>query len=607
MNRRLLRWLLPCSTVFLLSQGSVGAEQSQVVSDPVVRLLPAQSGNFQDALQALAAQAHVTFVAEGRPLHLTLSDADRPHLPEAGGPLSQAAEKLAAAYDYDVARQGNVFLLTKRYTDPEDLPGVTLTECLQSLEDVRRVTGPFNPRVPPDRYGVRQPLVGDLVASLTPQQLWAMAGNTSGTMLRVASLTPEQQAQVWRVVLYFYVQIPLEPMERGFADLKEAVKPDTKLAFRWEDIAGLHIFGYVLPASVTGHSGFQPLSNPNNRVGYDPQGTVAILMTPHPIIGPDKIPHLPNDPTDPRPAAGTEKKVEAKSQTVGIGEAVQPRSTIADIVGALNARRGAGPLSAVDASLQSKPITVVNESRTSPGDILKAMAVIYGLRVKTEADGTQRLTRRLFQISGDVTGVPEAIRRVFPLPFLRALHSDQSDDLADQYRLYVARSYRGSARQEGEGGPDSQDNAQPNTDFQRLQWIEEKRRRQNQQMRDYLPALRNVAVRRLRLWAEPLIKAAPSGQVPLSSAPADEQQAFATVTLVQFLQSLQPLLSQHVPEYVTHFDQLYLRGGLEADERGNRHFGFLLSLPTPDGERMQGGGPGIGIPLSLKTLPFLEP
>ena len=199
--------------------------------EPLVHLTSAQARVFKDALNALSEQSHVAFVAEGWPLRATLKDKQASALADVELPLSKAVQHLAEAYDYDAQRQGKVFLLTKRYTDPADLPGVTLAECRASVEDIRDVTGPFNPQAPPEKYGVADPLIGALVASLTPSQIQAMAEKTPEKRLSVSSLTPEQQAQVWRFLLYSYVQCPLRAVEQAWPDLKEAVKPDTRLTF----------------------------------------------------------------------------------------------------------------------------------------------------------------------------------------------------------------------------------------------------------------------------------------------------------------------------------------------------------------------------------------
>ena len=92
-----------------------------------VHLSLAQSESFSDALDALTAQGHVAIVAEGAPLVPRLPKKDTQDL-TAPLPLPKVVTKLAAFFDYDAQEQDNVYILTKRYTDPKEMPCVTLEE-----------------------------------------------------------------------------------------------------------------------------------------------------------------------------------------------------------------------------------------------------------------------------------------------------------------------------------------------------------------------------------------------------------------------------------------------------------------------------------------------
>lgn len=83
-------------------------------ADPVVHLTNVTAiTDFQGALDALAAQAHVAIVAEGRPLNPHVSDDLMNSVADAT--VGQAITKIAAFSDDDVRRQKNgIFVLTKR-------------------------------------------------------------------------------------------------------------------------------------------------------------------------------------------------------------------------------------------------------------------------------------------------------------------------------------------------------------------------------------------------------------------------------------------------------------------------------------------------------------
>ena len=186
--------------------------------------------------------------------------------------------------------------------------------------------------------------------------------------------------------------------------------------------------------------------------------------------------------------------------------------------------------------VRAKPITVVGEGAVAPEKIFEAMGDVYGLRVTTDQYGTKRLARRLFQVPLSVLDLPEAVRRVFPAPFLRALHTDAADSLADQYRLYTARlDQEQSLSGDRKGGIP----ADAEANFSALKKTGDKQQELNQQMRAYLPTLRSAAVRRLRAWADPEIKLSPGGRVLLSKGGEAEQEAFAAIVMVQSLQGMQ--------------------------------------------------------------------
>lgn len=158
---------------------AAGAQQRKspavAAGGPKVRLSSAQAASFEKALNMLAAQGKVAFVAEGLPLRATLPPDKAAELAASSStPLAAVVEKLALAYDYDATRQGDVFVLKKRYTDPHDLPGLTLEECQLSLQDVVRVLNGFSP---PVKRGANDPtgeVAWGVIASLSAQQMDAM-------------------------------------------------------------------------------------------------------------------------------------------------------------------------------------------------------------------------------------------------------------------------------------------------------------------------------------------------------------------------------------------------------------------------------------------------
>jgi hypothetical protein len=538
-------------------------------SDPVVRLTKEEARIFRDALKAVATQAHVTLVAEGEPLKLTLPKEEVQDFPEGDVALPEIVAKLAAAFDYSAESQGNVFVLRKRYSDPRDLPGVTLQECALAVQDVMRVASALNPRVPPRRYGgTRHPLAGELIATLTPEQLQAMQDKE----LRVADLTPRLQAQVWRIALYYYVQYPMDDAERVLKRINQITKTDP--VFCQKDAYGLQrLFGYEIAAGPQGRSLFLPLSHPNQvRTG---SGWIQVMLPPAAKKAPTAP---PSDPTDPLPSDATE--------STGI---TLENSTLETVTAALSARRDSPAKMVVDAALAAKPITVVGQDFTPSTQVLTALADAYGLRVKAEDDGTLRLTRRLFKVATNASDLPEAVRRVFPEPFLRALQGRKLAALTSQPPDEARPSDRQRAEQDG-------DETQPNPMSQEAviakRKKQEERLKQIQQIRNAPYALRNAAVQRLRTIIEPKLKAAPDARVAMSSLGEPERVALANVLMADCLQGIRQLVDQPVPEFIEQFNQTILTGGLRRGDDGKQKFSLFLSFKTPDGRVFQ--GPGFG-------------
>lgn len=513
---------------------------------PAVHLTRTQAGVFQDALKALTLQSRSAFVVEGEPLKAALPDVKLADLSGEAAPLSVVVEKLAAAYDYDAERRGNLFLLRKRYTDPNDLPGVTLEESALAVRDVLTILSRHNPRVPEKALGKPTPLLKVFMASLTPEQLRLMNESQGG--LPVASLSPRLQAEVRRFALHFYVQNPVEDIERALARLNKAA--NNRPLFYWSDTFGPPVFGFeLLPRSPRG-AHFLPLSNPA-EVWIN--GGTIIRRKPRHGAGWQ----LP-DPTVPTPD-------DLKS-----AQAPPSAATLAEIIAHLNLRAEGRLVLAVDAALAPKPITIMGGEAAAPVALFQAMADVYGLRVRTEKDGALTLTRRLYRPANNVTALRETVRHVFPEPFLRALKGEAADAWEDKRRALV----------EGKAGKPV---TREQSETRRKQW--EAYSKQLRGTETSPGGLRVAAARRLRAFIE-LRKTTPDERIALSETDPRERMAFANVLMADCLGAVGKVASRRPPGYITQFDQLYLTGGLAGVSDGKQRFGLLLSLLSPDGKNL---------------------
>lgn len=359
---------------------------------PAVSLTRTQAANFQDALMALAEQGRMAIVAEGVPLHSTLPKDKAPDI--AGGvPLGQAISRVADAYDYAVERQDHVLILKKRYTDPEDLPGVTLDECRQSLDAVVRVLDAFNPHLKlPGPIDVV--LVQDFTNTLTPEQEQAMQAKT----LHYSDLAPGQQALIVRTILYENVQSPSQ------------------------DVQNLQNVFAGMPGASVG-----PIPYDEHGV-YGRNGLRLDYLTPI-LFGP-QIGQLQPTWYD-LTSADVPGNMDAPtlSPRTKTGPAAPQGTTVEAVVAGLNARpvpKPAGPLSEVEAPLKAKPVTVAGLGHATPLEVLRALAAVYGLRIGATDKGGPLLERVSARAPTEVQGLPDALRRALPEPFLRAIHDAEA-------------------------------------------------------------------------------------------------------------------------------------------------------------------------------------
>lgn len=377
--KRHIRFSLWYTLALMMISGAMAARAQEAPSlvapgDPAARLSAAQAGAFQDALATLAAQGHVALVAEGVPLQAQLSNSKAAPLAQSL-PLGQAVKQVADAYDYDAERQGKVFLLRKRYTNPQDLPGVTPEECAAAFADIERTMDAFNPRFAEHKIGTTDPVIADFAAALTPGQMQALREG-----LHPGDLYPAQQEILRRAALYLYVQQPAARIHDADVVIKEW--PNSVL--RYEDMRGQRAFGFERDDRQFHRRVFVPFIVANH-----------LVSVPAASGGP-----APNGPPD-KPS---------------------PVTSLGDVATALSAR---GTSVTVDAALRDKPITVVGGDAAPVPKVVSAMADVYGLRVKADKDGRLLLTSRLFAIPLEVRALPASVRRVLPDPMLRALHLDR--------------------------------------------------------------------------------------------------------------------------------------------------------------------------------------
>ncbi len=346
---------------------------------PLVHLSLAQSASFPDAIDALAAQGHVAIVAEGAPFvprlpHKEVQDLTAPL------PLSEAVTKIAASFDYDAQEQDGVFVLTKRYTDPKEMPCVTLEECDQAFKDILALLGPFNPNF--DEASDDHSQLNTVITffhSLSPKQLQ----EARTKMLRYGELGPEQQKMVESIFLYGFVQFPTYKLRDTVDILDYAPKS-------------------VITGQDKGHNALfieLPVSANKSLRYYRPlEGGVTSSKEAQPTL------LLPKQAETGSPAAPSPMTLEAVV-------ALLPH---------------AGPPAVVDVPLKDKPVSVAGLGNASAMDVLRALKALYNLRIGASDAGGNKLMRQILPPTETLRDLGPNVWSLLPVSLIRAMHSEEA-------------------------------------------------------------------------------------------------------------------------------------------------------------------------------------
>lgn len=560
-----VRYVLVILLVILLANTGRPGNAQFAPTDPVVHLSDEQFCRFDEALKALAKQANVAFVVEGEPLKSSLSKHEAENMMLDNVRLSEAVRTIAMAYDYDAKRTDKTYVLEKRYTDVNDLPSVTLEECKDSVQDMVRILSVWNPGLAKTCWF--DPDVKTFIASLTQEQLQAMSQKRVG--LPVSTMSSDQQKQVWRLALHFYVQRPQEKdISPVLAQIKCAMDEHTMFVKR--QLRGLNLFGYegtLITAGKPYHY-FRPLSHPSTVISRA-DGTVGFIT----YRGSKEPLTDPTDPVGAVPEPGkvaTQTKYEPSIESTSLGV----------VVASLSTRQESTVHLAVDETLAAKRVVVIGAETVSPVSVFRALADVYGLRIYKEIDGTLRLTRHQTRPPKDIKSLPDVLRMAFPEPFLRAMHIDKLDEMWTERRQEVMSAPGNNIESKSMNSTSSLDPDKTTA----LQNQMEERTKSRKRMESSPFSLRVAAVRRLRVGVEPRLDESPQARVMATDLSETDRMALACVLMGDCLQGLSRLLSHEPPEYITSFDQTVLTGGVYKDRNQKTKFSlFLEQPPSPNG------------------------
>ena len=538
--------------------------------DPILTFAPRTERNFAEEAAALAKTGKATFVIEGVPLHPVLSPktgpdaaANQTDFPQSlrTGPFGQYVENLADAFDYDLIRAENLFIFKKRYTDPKDLPCITLEETQNALKDIKNVIQSQSANnLPLGSYSSDQKF-GAFLVSFSPSQLELLKQER----LSVASLRPEQKEQIYRYAVTMYTENALLGAEEVARNVNAVLqKPGV---FKTSNYLGKDVFGYrygdprdpyVIPLSTmrgrTPVVGGEILTFGKNRSNAD-----------KPFI----------DPTNP---SDDDKALAEQEQKY-------PAQTLQGVVQRLNTKGKHSPLR-LESGLNEKPMSLYGMENSAPEAVWQAVALLYNLRVIIDPENAQGLllTYKKARVPRTLDDLGPCVLLALPAPYVRAVHWDSmiQGRKEAQERGRRVKAEREAAEGRGQSVPPL--SAQQAEEKQKIvaawdaQWA---------RWGNATEEVRMAATRRFRASVEPKAKAVAVPDnvgVPLSALSATDKQNLATVLIGFTANELYGLAGAGMPRTLTKFNDLMLKGGSYIDKESSEpRFTLQVGFLRPDG------------------------
>lgn len=572
------RSFMVCAAVGIgLSSGAVYAQKTPPPSPPFSAQDAAVLSQVGSAMSYAAKRAGVALVPEGEPFKKTLTPSELQEI-NTHVPPKELLAQIALAYDYDAEpqKEGLVVVLRKRYTDPDDLPFITMAEADAVLRDMSRLIAALSPPNP-DSNADQHSALGEFAASLSPEQQAAMANPKEG--LAIGKLSPLQKDRLWQVPLSVYAQRPDSLIRQIKKQVVGTSDPQTAIGREGTDAArNISWFGYAVfvPGAVKNRR-FRAMNMTNSAIG----NSFSIRNSPE-----------DNDQTVPkvaRPIDGEEKQGETPL-AISLREAVrQTRSRAPDDVLPV----------VVAEEVAEKPVVLINASTAPPQTLLRALTETYGLLLVKQVDGVQYLGRPRLPKVKTFADLPQALQALMPLPFMRALQWQDDRILDEQVRLarqglsdYRLKRFSTPAATTKAGSGSFPSPAADAAEGAALEKELARRIKQKEKNTKRPEDLRWAAVRHLRTVVEPRLKSEGKPMVLIASLGGMEKAALADFFLTDLWLAVSARITNPTPSYITHFDDGFVFGnpvslppGSPDNSGSKERQGFTVSFGYLDGDR----------------------
>jgi|GEM_PF-5968341 len=369
---------------------------------PLLMALPsAGQVAFEKVMTDFAKANRVTILTESQPLQLDVTEENIASVRSEAEKVKTVKERLvllAQAFDYSVADTPalpTLFVLHKKYSNPEDLPDITFEEARLAAKNIRKATKEFEPELAP---GVP---IWHIYNSLSPEAKQKMS---SPQGIPVSQLSPTQQRRLFRVACTSYFR-RLDDWRIIEERLDGCRSP--KAQFTYRPFSGLVVPIYEGPQSDSKDMWFVAL---NFRVFTQSMGGTTINEAKGEAeIVDNKLVLYKPDPTDP--------KAKPKASFLFRPVAISLQKAVANISTRLPSPSSKVAKAVVDSHLQSKKICLFGEEFTTPVKCLDGLAAVYGLRIVHPDAKTARITMQV-PYQKDISEVKEKVQRLLPLPIV---------------------------------------------------------------------------------------------------------------------------------------------------------------------------------------------
>jgi hypothetical protein len=485
------------AALLTMSNRSAGQQPANPTQPPgVVR------SHFQTSIDALAAKWHIAVVAESGPIK-EKAGADL-SAPLPNETVDQAVNRVATAFDYAVARTSNVFVLTKKYTDPEDLPDITLLEAADALDASLGILILPGRNLPAEIRSVRSRAQA-ISFALSHEQLLALPRPG----VPVSSLSPEQRQEALRLATWLFHK-PMTPIEnklrKEVAAVRSLTASDPELHWSHSADGGAKTDEFGFDLTDGRNSQFLSFSRPKAAFSGFADSVTRFEQK-------DEDEPAKNAVTVGAPDAAAAESINRS------GDRIQ---TLSDVSSLLNGR--SNPIVTVSTALGAKTISTAGLTNVDAKQVVSAIAEVYGLDARRLESRVTYIARATIPIQVDPAQIKNSLVASMPRLVFRFLAARMKaltlpsgfkekmpDHGADFYRTFAFNAYR-------------------------------------------------VALDRITSIAEPLDEWAKDRQVRLSYLPGPGAALFAFAQSIVGLSTAMWLSSLDLPLYIRDFDHATLAG-----------------------------------------------